>query len=103
MGVVIVVVLLAVLALGVLVFWLTRRSQVEVPSVADANAARRPRVLATDEQGNAITDAEEPEQPPRDESAFEALLEDEIHSLGRQEPPKDSKSPGDDVSQGDKG
>ena len=84
-----VIVVLLVLGFGLLIFWLMRRSQVEVPDVADAHAARRPQVVGTDEHGGAITDADEPEAAPRDDAAFESILRDEIHDLGREQPTAD--------------
>jgi flagellar basal body-associated protein FliL len=84
-----VIVVLLVLGFGLLIFWLMRRSQDEVPDIADAHAARHPQVVGTDERGRAITDADEPEAAPRDAGAFEGLLKDEIHDLGHEQPAAD--------------
>jgi hypothetical protein len=86
LAVVIVVVLVAVVVFGLLIFWLTRRAQTEVPAAADAQAARHPQVVGADEQGGAILDTDEPQEPARDAGAFESLLRDEIRDQGRQEP-----------------
>ena len=83
---VIVIVLIAVVVFGLLIFWLMRRSQKEVPDFTDARAARHPQVVGTDEQGGVILDTDEPEPAQRDEGAFENLLRDEIHDQGRDEP-----------------
>ena len=56
---VIVIVLIAVVVFGLLIFWLMRRSQTEVPQVTDARAARQPQVVGTDEKGAAILDTDE--------------------------------------------
>ena len=37
-------------------------------------------------------DAQEPPEPPRDGAAFESLLQDEIHDLGREQPAADDES-----------
>ena len=65
---VIVIVLIAVVVFGLLIFWLMRRSQTEVPQATDARAARQPQVVGTDEKGDAILDTEEPAEPPRDDA-----------------------------------
>jgi hypothetical protein len=83
---VIVIVLIAVVVFGLLIFWLMRRSQTEVPQATDARAARQPQVVGTDEKGAAILDTDEPAEPPRDDGAFESLLQDEIHDRGMQTP-----------------
>jgi hypothetical protein len=86
---VIVIVLVAVVVFGLLIFWLMRRGQTEVPQATDARAARQPRVVGTDEQGGAILDTEESAEPPRDTKGFESLLQDEIHDRGMQPPRAD--------------
>ena len=91
LAVVIVIVLAAVIVFGLLIFWLMRRTQQEVPHVADARDARYPQVVGTDEQGKAITDAEEPPAPARDGGAFEDLLQDEISDRGMEQPPADDE------------
>ena len=89
---VIVVVLIAVVAFGLLIFWLMRRSQTEVPQTTDARAARQPQVVGTDEKGDAILDVDEPAEPPRDDAGFESLLEDEIHDRGMRPPAADDEA-----------
>ena len=88
---VIVIVLIAVVVFGLLIFWLMRRSQSEVPQATDARAARQPQVVGTDEKGDAILDTEEAVEPPRDDSAFESLLQDEIRDQGREQPAADDE------------
>ncbi len=85
-GVMIIVAVLLVLGVGLLVFWLMRRSQTVVPNVTDEDAASRDNVVGVDEKGHQITEAQEPASPPRDAAAFESLLKDEIHEQGREEP-----------------
>ena len=87
--VVIIVVLLAVLGFGYLIFRLMRRSQETVPQATDANDARHDLVVGTDEQGRAIHASEDVQEPARDDAGFESLLKDEIHDLGREEPAED--------------
>jgi hypothetical protein len=89
---VIVIVLIAVVVFGLLIFWLMRRSQTEVPQATDARAARQPQVVGTDERGGAILDTEEPAEPSRDGGAFESLLQDEIKDRGMQPPPSDDEA-----------
>ena len=89
---VIVIVLIAVVVFGLLIFWLMRRSQTEVPQATDARAARQPQVVGTDEQGDAILDTDEPAEPPRDDAPFEALLQDEIRDRGMQPPRPDDEA-----------
>jgi hypothetical protein len=89
---VIVIVLIAVVVFGLLIFWLMRRSQTEVPQATDARAAQHPQVVGTDEQGGAILDVDEPQTAPRDEGAFESLLQDEISDRGMQQPRPDDEA-----------
>ena len=86
LGVMIVVAVLLVLGVGLLVFWLMRRSQTVVPRVTDEDVASRDNVVGLDAQGRKITEAQEPSLPSRDDAAFESLLQDEIHEQGREEP-----------------
>jgi hypothetical protein len=86
-----VVAVLLVLGVGLLVFWLMRRSQQEVPKAADALAARRPQVVGADQQGRPVMDTDEPSEAPRDTGAFENLLQVEIHDLGREQPAADDE------------
>jgi flagellar basal body-associated protein FliL len=81
-----VIAVLLVLGVGLLIFWLMRRSQTEVPDYADARAAQHPQVVGTDEQGREVTASQEPPAQVRDAGAFESLLKDEIHQQGREEP-----------------
>ncbi len=84
--VVIIVVLLAVLGFGYLIYALMRRSQTAVPDVTDTHDARQDLVVGTDAQGRAIRASDEPAGPARDGAAFENLLQDEIHDLGMKPP-----------------
>jgi hypothetical protein len=71
----------AVLAagLGLLIFWLYRRSQTVVPDVADREAAKRDRVVAVDDAGRPVLESEEGDaEAPRDSAAFESVLHEEI-------------------------
>ena len=82
----VIVVVLLVLGVGMLIFWLMRRSQTVVPQVTDEDIASRDNVVGVDAQGRQITEAQEPTSPARDAAAFEDLLRDEIHDQGREEP-----------------
>ena len=86
LGVMIIIAVLLVLGVGLLVFWLMRRSQTVVPQVSDEDVASRDNVVGVDERGRQITEAQEPVSPARDAAAFESLLKDEIHDQGREEP-----------------
>jgi len=86
LGVMIIIAVLLVLGVGLLVFWLLRRSQTAVPSVTDEDAASRDMVVGVDEQGREITASQEAPEAPRDGAAFESILRDEIHDQGREEP-----------------
>jgi hypothetical protein len=90
--VVIIVVVLAVFGFGYLIYRLMRRSQEEVPQFSDSQDAKRDLVVGTDEQGQEIRASQEPQEPARDEASFDALLKDEIHDLGREEPAADDES-----------
>ena len=87
--VVIIVVLLAVLAFGYLIFRMMRRSQEAVPQVTDRDDAKHDLVVGTDEQGRAIRASEEAPEPARDDAGFESLLQDEIRDLGHEQPAAD--------------
>ena len=69
-----------------------RRSQTAVPNVTDEDAASRDHVVGVDEQGRDIMASQEAQEAPRDGAAFEALLQDEIHDLGREQPAADDES-----------
>jgi hypothetical protein len=86
LGIMIVIAVLLVLGVGLLVFWLMRRSQTVVPNVTDEDIASRDNVVGVDAQGRAITEAQEPPSQARDAGAFESLLKDEIRDQGRVEP-----------------
>jgi hypothetical protein len=86
LGVIIIVTVLLVLGVGLLIFWLMRRSQTVVPQVTDEDLASRDNVVGVDAQGREITEAQEAPALARDGGAFEDLLRDEIHDQGREEP-----------------
>ncbi len=87
--VVIIVVVLAVLGFGYLIYRLMRRSQETVPQITDREDAKHDLVVGTDEQGRAIRASEDLQEPARDEASFDALLKDEIRDQGREEPAAD--------------
>ena len=90
LGVIIIVAVLLVLGVGLLIFWLMRRSQTVVPSVTDEDAASRDNVVGVDEQGREITGSQEPPSAARDDAArSRACCKDEIHDLGREQPAAD--------------
>ena len=89
LAIIIIVAVLLVLGVGYLIYGLMRRSQTVVPQVTDEDAASRDLVVGVDEQGREITASQEAPEPPRDGAAFESLLQDEIHDLGREEPKAD--------------
>lgn len=82
-----IIAVLLVLGFGLLILALMRRSQKVVPDVADGRAADRERVVGVDEQGRPVTDAQEGPAPPKDNTAFEGILKDELDDLGREQPP----------------
>jgi hypothetical protein len=85
--VIVVITLALVLGLGLLIFSLMRRSQEVVPRIADDGPARGDRVVAVDEQGRPVTEAEAgDETEPRDDAGFEAALKEELKDLGRDTP-----------------
>ena len=86
LAVIIIVAVLLVLGVGYLVFVLMRKSQAVVPQVTDEDAASRDLVVGVDEQGREIAASQEAPPAPRDDAAFESLMQDEIHDLGREEP-----------------
>jgi len=92
LGVMIIIAVLLVLGVGLLVFWLMRRSQTVVPQVTDEDAASRDKVVGVDERGREIAASQEAPSAPRDDAAFESLLQDEIHDLGMRRPPADDES-----------
>ena len=92
LAVIIVIVLLAVLGFGYLIFKLMGRSQEAVPEATDANDAKHDLIVGTDEQGRAIHASEDLQEPARDAAGFESLLKDEIRDQGREEPVADDES-----------
>ncbi len=91
-AVIVIIVVVAVLVFGLITVWLMRRTQKDLPDYTDARAALQPQVVGTDQQGREITDADEPPAESRDQVAFENLLQDEIHDLGRQQPVADDEA-----------
>lgn len=87
-----IIAVLLVLGVGYLIFVLMRKSQTIVPQVADEDAASRDEVVGVDEQGREIAASQEAPSVPRDDVAFESLLQDEIHDLGMRQPPADDES-----------
>jgi hypothetical protein len=83
---IIIIVLLAVLGFGYLIFKLMGRSQEVVPDATDANDAKHDLVVGTDEQGREIHASDDLREPARDDTGFDALLKDEIRDQGREEP-----------------
>ena len=92
LAVVIIVVMLAVLGFGYLIFRIMRKSQTVVPEVTDRDDAKHDLVVGTDEQGRAIHASEDLQEPARDVASFDALLKDEIREQGREEPVADDES-----------
>jgi hypothetical protein len=84
-----IIAVLLVLGVGLLIFTLMRRSQTAVPRVADEDWESRDNVVGLDEQGREIMSSQEAPEPTRDAAGFESLLKDEIHDLGREQPPAD--------------
>jgi hypothetical protein len=91
LAVIIIVVLLAVLGFGYLIYKLMGRSQEVVPQATDRNDAKHDLVVGTDQQGRAIHASEDPQEPARDDTSFDALLKDEIRGQGREEPVADDE------------
>ena len=80
--VLVVVVLAVVLGLGYLILTMMRRSQTAVPRVADADTVPQNRIVATDEAGRPVRAFQESDEgAPRDSSAFEAVLKEELDEL----------------------
>jgi hypothetical protein len=81
---IIIVAVLLVLGLGLLVFFLMRRSQTVVPDVAEKQGAPNDRVVSVDAQGRPVRESQEvDDSPPRDDAAFENVLKEELDDLGR--------------------
>ncbi|MCX6362572.1 MAG: hypothetical protein NTW58_00030 [Actinobacteria bacterium] len=85
MTVVVLVIVILVLVIGLgwfIVFRLMKGSQTAVPAVSDERAARTDRVVAVDDQGRAVTEADDgPPEPPRDSAGFEKILEESLDDL----------------------
>ncbi len=79
----IIVALAIVIVLGLLIFFLMRRSQKVVPDVADGPTRHRDLAVSVDEEGRTVTESQEAPEPPRDDAAFEAVLKEELEDLGR--------------------
>ena len=79
----IIVTVLLVLGVGLLIFFLMRRSQTVVPDVADREASRHERVVALDDDGRPVTESQEEDPASRDGGAFESVLKEELEDLGR--------------------
>jgi hypothetical protein len=81
---IIIVAVLLVLGLGLLVFFLMRRSQTVVPDVAEQQGAPNDRVVSVDAQGRPVLESQEvDDSPPHDDAAFENVLKEELDDLGR--------------------
>jgi len=91
MTVVVLVIIALVLVVGLgylIVFRLMKRSQTIVPDISDERAARSDRVVAVDDEGHAVTEAEDgSREPPRDPAGFEMVLGESLDELhpGREE------------------
>jgi hypothetical protein len=82
--IVIIVTAVLVLGLGLLILTLMRRTQRVVPDVADREAARRDQVVAVDDQGVPVTESQaDDDVAPRDDAAFEGVLEEQLEDLRR--------------------
>ena len=88
-AVLVVVVLVLVIGLGwFIIFRLMKRTQTVVPSVTDEHAARTDRVVAVDDRGQPVSEAEDgAPEPPRDAAGFEKVLGESLDDLhpGREE------------------
>ena len=91
MTVVVLVVVAVVLVIGLgylIVFRLMKGSQAVVPDVSNEQAARTDRVVAVDDEGRPVTEAEDgPPEPRRDASGFEKVLDeslDDLHPRGEE-------------------
>jgi hypothetical protein len=85
MYVAILVVVALVIVIGggyLIVFRLMKGSQTVVPDVADERAAGADRVVAVNDHGQPVTEAEDlSPEPPRDEAGFERVLEESLDDL----------------------
>ncbi len=77
-------VLLLVVGLGLLIVSLQGRARKAVPRAADRLATDRDRVVGTGESGQPVTESQlAGEAQPRNASAFEEVLKDELDELQR--------------------
>lgn len=90
-AVLIVIAVVFVIVMALIIYRVTRKTQEVVPRAADARSSEA-RIVAVDERGRAISEAQEPADPPRDASAFEGILQDEIHDRGMEQPPADDQA-----------
>ena len=80
--VLIIVALALVIGLGILIFSLIRRTQTVVPDTVDRRAAETDRVVGVDDQGRPVMESQDgPPEPPRDVTAFENVLGEEMEGL----------------------
>jgi hypothetical protein len=91
MYVAILVVAALVIVIGggyLIVFRLMKGGQTVIPDVSDERAARTDRVVAVDDEGRPVTEAEDgPPEPSRDAAGFEKVLGESLDDLhpGREE------------------
>jgi hypothetical protein len=80
--IVVVLAVVGVIVFGVVTVLLMRRNQEVVPDVADRHAAKKDRVVAVDDGGEPIMESQVPEEAePRDTTAFESVLKEELDDL----------------------
>lgn len=74
-----------VVGLGLLVFTVIRRSPRVVPDVVDRQRAPGDRIVAVDDEGQPVTEAQAGEEgaEPRDTAAFEDVLKDQLEDQRR--------------------
>jgi hypothetical protein len=78
-----IVTIVGVVGLGLLVLALMRRSQQVVPDMAEQQAQTRDRAVAID-RGLPVMESDEKREPdPRDDTAFENVLNEELDDLSR--------------------
>ena len=65
-----------------IVFRLMKGSQTAIPDAADERDSKKDRVVAVDDRGDPVTEAEDqPSEPPRDVSDFEKVLGESLDDL----------------------
>ena len=89
---VIVIVLIAVVVFGLLIFWLMRRSQTEVPQATDARAARDAAGRGHRRERRGDPRHGRARRAATGRRAFEALLQDEIRDRGMRPPRADDEA-----------